>query len=375
MTASPHAIAPFVRFASVLRSAHFGIAPEQTIAFLAAVDLLGPRGMADIRRAAHATLAPPPERHAEFDALFDMNFLGVGGLDPSSGKVPDDGEIDVHDDSHRGGAPPVEAGEDISGQTATSMERLTARRLSALDETDMLRQFAHALPSRLPLRRGRRLMAARHGRLPDLRRSLREAVRNDGDVVKLRLRRRRLRPRRLLLLIDVSGSMKSRTDAHLRFAHAVTQAMTRGAGEIEVFTLGTRLTRITRAMRQRQREQALEAASDLVADWDGGTRIGDALQAFLAVPRFAGYARGAVALILSDGLERGDPAAMVDAVARLSRLCWLLSWLTPLASSNAFRPQTEALTGILPFIDNLAPGATTAELCSHALGLASRTRS
>ena len=136
----------------------------------------------------------------------------------------------------------------------------------------------------------------------DTRRTLREAVRNDGDVMRLRRLKRRPRQRRILLLIDVSGSMKERTETHLRIAHALAHAVER----IEVFTFGTRLTRVTRAMRLKQREQALAATSAIVSDWDGGTRIGDALRAFLSVPRFAGYSRGAVVLVLSDGLERGD---------------------------------------------------------------------
>ncbi len=115
-----------------------------------------------------------------------------------------------------------------------------------------------------------------------------------------------------------------------------------------MFTFGTRLTRVTRPLRIKRREQALRAAAHLVSDWDGGTRIGDALQAFLAVPRFAGYARGAAVLVVSDGLERGDVAAMRDAVAKLSRRAWRLSWLTPLATGRAFTPQTAALVAIRP---------------------------
>ena len=138
--------------------------------------------------------------------------------------------------------------------------------------------------------------------------------------------------------------MKARTEAHLRFAHALVRA----ADRIEVFTIGTRLTRVTRALQLKNREQALATASGLVSDWDGGTRIGDALQAFLAVPRFAGAARGAVVLILSDGLERGDPKAMTDAVKRLAARAWHLSWMTPLAADPGYRPETAALKSILP---------------------------
>ena len=191
-------------------------------------------------------------------------------------------------------------------------------------------------------------------------------IRNDGEIFRLPRLRRKPRRRAILLLIDVSGSMKARTDAHLRFAHALMRA----ADRVEVFTIGTRLTRVTRALKRKNREQALGAASGLVSDWDGGTRIGDALQAFLAVPRFAGTARGAVVLILSDGLERGDPRAMTEAVRRLAARAWHLSWMTPLAADPGFRPETAALKSILPVIDALADGSSTERLCHHVLTLA-----
>ena len=132
----------------------------------------------------------------------------------------------------------------------------------------------------------------------------------------------------------------------------------------------TRLTRVTRPLHLKQREQALAAAAGLVSDWDGGTRIGDALQAFLAVPRFGGYARGAAVLIVSDGLERGDPLAMSDAVAKLSRRAWRLSWLTPLAIARNFKPQTEALMAIARFVDDMGDGGSTAAIVEHVLAMA-----
>ena len=162
--------------------------------------------------------------------------------------------------------------------------------------------------------------------------------------------------------------MKARTDDNLR---SPTRWCTRRRS-VEVFTFGTRLTRVTRALRLKRREQALAAAAHLVTDWDGGTRIGDALQAFLAVPRFAGYARGAVVVILSDGLERGDPTALTDAVASVSRRAWRLSWLTPLAAGPGFRPETEALIAIRRFVDDLVDGGSTAALVSHVLSLGQR---
>jgi hypothetical protein len=167
------------------------------------------------------------------------------------------------------------------------------------------------------------------------------------------------------MLIDVSGSMKGRTEENLRLAHALAQA----SPGVEVFTFGTRLTRVTRPMRLKRREQALAVAAQIVSDFDGGTRIGDALKAFLAVPRFSSYARGAIALIVSDGLERGDPTALADAVAKLSRRTWRLSWLTPLAVGRDFRPRTEALVAIFPFVDDMGDGGSTSAIVNHVLAL------
>jgi uncharacterized protein with von Willebrand factor type A (vWA) domain len=138
---------------------------------------------------------------------------------------------------------------------------------------------------------------------------------------------------------------------------------------VEVFTFGTRLTRVTRALRRRNREQALSEAAGLVADWDGGTRIGDALGAFLAVPRYASFARGAVAVVLSDGLERGDPAALISAIYRLAARAHRIDWLSPLAGDPAYRPDTQVLRAIRPLLASLADGSTTARACAHILSL------
>jgi uncharacterized protein with von Willebrand factor type A (vWA) domain len=363
--ALPDAAAPFVAFATLLRANGFAVAPEQTTAFLSAITLLGPRSLDHIRRAAHATLAPPPERREEFDALFDAHFLGAVELGRETAE-PDPDDMRVQEDRPGGFEPPASDAINEAGQAATAAEALSARRFGPADETDTLRHFQRALPERLPQRRGYRRVTARRGLGLDLRRAMKEAIRNDGEIFRLPRLRRRLRRRPILLLIDVSGSMKARTDAHLRFAHALVRA----ADRIEVFTIGTRLTRVTRALRLRNREQALSVASGLVSDWDGGTRIGDALQAFLAVPRFAGAARGAVVLVLSDGLERGDPKAMTDAVKRLAARAWHLSWMTPLAADPGYRPETAALKSILPHLDTLADAGSTERLCHHVLTLA-----
>ena len=358
----PRALEPFVALAGLLRARGFAVAPEQTQAFVAATGLLGPRSVEDVHRAARATLAPRPERLEDFDALFRLAFLGQT-LAASSPGDPDD-DTRAFDDRDGGDAPPG-AGEEPSGAEPSGAERLFARSFGAVAEAEALRRFRRAAPELLPKRRSRRRAAAARG-APDFRRALRDAARRDGELVELPTRARRRVPRRVLLLVDVSGSMKERTDGHLRFAHALV----RTHPPSEVFTLGTRLTRVTRALRRRDEDQALARAATLVADWDGGTRLGDALHTFLAVPRFTGFARGALVVVLSDGLERGDPAALIDAVARLARLAWRLLWLTPLRAEPGYAVETAALAAVLPHLDRLGDGSSAQALCAEVLAFA-----
>lgn len=360
----PRALNPFLDFATLLRANEFSVAPEQVQSFIAAVGLLGPRSMEDIFRAAHATLAPPPERIRDFEALFRLAFLGHTVAAPVPGEPEDEDELQAFDDRDGDGEPPEIDEAEESGGTPSGAERLFARSFAGLSETEALRRFRREAPNALPKRRSRRLMAAKGRGQFDMRRALREAVRRDGEVVSLPSLERRKRRRRVLLLIDVSGSMKDHTDSSLRFAHALAQATDR----LEAFTLGTRLTRVTRALRRRNRDRALAQASALVADWDGGTRLGDALQAFLSVPRFSGFARGAMVVVLSDGLERGDHGAMTDAMQRLSRLAWGVLWLSPLAGAADYAAETAALRAVLPFIDRLGDGSSAQRVCAEVLG-------
>jgi uncharacterized protein with von Willebrand factor type A (vWA) domain len=362
----PRAARAFVSFVALLRANGFAIAPEQTTAFLEAIELLGPRGPEDIRQAGLATLAPPPERRATYDLLFRIHFLGGEEIPSAEGEGE---EIVRLQEEGRGDEEPLLADEsNESGEMAVRAEALAERRLSPGGPSDALRRLAREAPTRLPRRRSHRRMRARRGPWADLRRTLRETARNDGEVMRLRRLKRRARPRKMLLLIDVSGSMKARSEDNLRLAHTLVQA----TPNIEVFTFGTRLTRLTRALRLKRREQALAAAAHLVSDWDGGTRIGDALQAFLAVPRFGSYARGAAVVVLSDGLERGDLSALRDAIAKLSRRAWRLSWLTPLAIGSSFVPKTEALIAIRRFVDDMADGGSNAAVVAHMLSLRQR---
>ena len=361
----PTAIEPFIDFAGMLRANGFSVAPEQTRLFIEAVGLLGPRSMQDIYQSALATLAPPIERRDEFNALYRLVFLGHSLAGGDAGSLDDDDELQAFDE--RDGSMDTPEADQINevGEQASASENLSVREFASMTDDTALRQFERLAPARLPRRKTYRRRGARKGDRWDLRRSLRDALKRDGEVLQIPRLVRKTRQRRIVLLIDISGSMKEHTEAYLRFAHALSRSCDR----VEVFTLGTRLTRVSRALRIRDREQALATASTLVADWDGGTRLGDALYAFLSIPRFAGFTRGALVLMLSDGLERGDHSSLTQSVERLSRLVWQLVWLTPLANNPGYVPQTDAMVSVLPHLDSLGNGATAAHVCGHLLDL------
>ena len=362
----PRAVRPFVEFATLLRRNGFAVATGQTQTFIAAVGLLGPRSMQDVHQAALATLAPSPERRDEFDGLFRFHFLGQSLAAPAPGDPDEDDELQALDERDGALEPPEADEERDVGAEATSIEALSLRRFRPGDESSLLRQFTRHAPRGLPRQKSYRRRASHSGDTWDMRRLLRDAVKRDGEVLSLPKRARGTRQRRILGLVDVSGSMKAQTDTYLRFAHALARA----AERIELFTIGTRLTRVTRALRHKQRDQALDLAATLVADWDGGTRLGDALRACLDVPRFAAFARGAVVIVLSDGLERGEVSVLREAVEHLSRLAWRIVWLTPLAGDAGYRPQTAGLQAILPYISRLGDGSGTERLCGEILDIA-----
>ncbi|MBB5752735.1 VWA domain-containing protein [Prosthecomicrobium pneumaticum] len=356
----PQGARPFLDFVRLLRRYGFAVAPEQGTAFMAAVALLGPRDMEDIRQAAHATLAPAPDRRGEFETLFRSHFHGdvaapVAGEDDEETAVKDSGgEREDRVELMR---------REEGGALSSAREQLSVRRFAtAADDLD---RFRRGLAAAMPARRSFRSRHARRRGTFDLRRSLRAIVAADGDLPRPLFRRRAVVPRKLLLLVDVSGSMKRHTEDYLAVAHAAVQALDR----VEVFTLGTRLTRITPALAVADRGMALDRAAATVEDWDGGTRLGPTLLAFLSVPRFAAFARGAAVVLLSDALERGDPAELALATRRLSARAFRLSLATPLAGDPRYRPQTAALAAILPLLDDLVDGASIAALTRFILAL------
>jgi uncharacterized protein with von Willebrand factor type A (vWA) domain len=179
-----------------------------------------------------------------------------------------------------------------------------------------------------------------------------------GEPVRPRRHRKATRPRRIVLLLDVSGSMSPYADALLRFAHVVA----RKNPATEVFSLGTRMTRLSRALRARDPEQALAAAGRAVPDWAGGTRLGETMRAFLDRWGRRGLARGAVVVVFSDGWERGDPILLAEQMAALRRLAHAVLWVNPHAGVDGYLPVQSGIAAALPFIDRLLAGHSLATL-------------
>ena len=202
-------------------------------------------------------------------------------------------------------------------------------------------------------RRTRRWVRGR-GAQVDLRRAIAESLRSGGDVVKLPRRTRRVRPRPLVLLCDVSGSMERYSRMLLHFAHAVTQRHRR----VETFLFSTRLTRVTRELRTAGPDEALAAVSGAVPDWSGGTRIGAVMKEFHQQWSRRVLNGGPVALLISDGWDRGDPVELGQQIARLQRSCHRLIWLNPLIGTADYAPLTRGLQAALPFVDDFLPVRT-----------------
>ncbi|MEU4660071.1 VWA domain-containing protein, partial [Streptomyces sp. NPDC023723] len=191
----------------------------------------------------------------------------------------------------------------------------------------------------------------------DPRRTVRELLRHGGEPVRPRYRARTERPRRLVLLVDVSGSMAPYADVLLRFAHAAARS-----APTEVFTVGTRLTRVTRELTHRDPDRALAAAWAAVPDWRGGTRLGELLREFLDRWGQRGVARGAVVVLLSDGWERGDPELLAAQLRRLGRLAHRVIWSNPLKARPGYAPLAAGMAAALPHLDAFVPGHSLAAL-------------
>jgi hypothetical protein len=245
--------------------------------------------------------------------------------------------------------------EENSERTGTYSHEELLRRKDFEEFTYDELQEAQALMARLKWRLGlrvtRRLRSARHGHALDLRRTLRESLRSGGEPITLRRREFRRKPRPLVIICDISGSMSLYSRLLLHFVHTVSN----GLSNVETFVFGTRLTRITRQLARRDVDEALALVTKSVQDWSGGTRIGESLHTFNRRWSRRVLGRGAAVLIISDGWDRGDVRILGEEMARLQRNCHRLIWLNPLLGLEDYRPVTAGMRAALPYIDSFLP--------------------
>ena len=213
-------------------------------------------------------------------------------------------------------------------------------------ETEQVKRLLEQAPWRVAEKRTRRLRPSRAGRI-DLRRSARHAIRSSGELMTLFRRRPRVRRRPLVLICDVSGSMERYSRLLMIFAHAIARRE-----DVEAFVFSTRLTRITRLLRHRDIDRALQSVSKGVHDFSGGTRIGDALADFNRhwARRVLGH--GAVVIVISDGWDRGDPSQLTAELIHLRRSAHRLIWLNPLLGTEGYEPLTRGMAAALPHCDD-----------------------
>jgi uncharacterized protein with von Willebrand factor type A (vWA) domain len=245
-------------------------------------------------------------------------------------------------------------------QEASEDEALSHKNFSALnaEELAILYRLMVRLQLATPERVTRRKRKGRRGEHMDMRRTLRRSMHTGGDPIELARKRRRVHPRRLVLLCDISGSMEPYARAYLQFLHAA-----RATGPYaEAFVFATRLTRLTRQLAGRNPQRAIRRATEAAPDWSSGTRIGDALKEFNDRYGRRGMARGSVIVILSDGWERGDPALVGREMQRLSRLAYRIVWVNPRVAAPGFAPKAGGLVAALPHCDALVSGHTLKSL-------------
>jgi uncharacterized protein with von Willebrand factor type A (vWA) domain len=356
-----------------LHDAGVPMTPDRPADFARSLALVRPLTRRRLYWTARAVFVSDPAHAKAFDAVFASVFGGApagdgADLDPAPtvpappdarpvsgrppGASPERGQVGSP-------APGTSDGDDgadvdVPLALASDEERLAGKRFDALEphELAQLYRLMARLEVATPLRRTRRHEKGRKGRRIDMRRTLRGSLRSGGEPVRLAHRRRRVTPRRLVLLCDISGSMEPYARAYLQF---LTSAAGSGP-HVEAFVFATRLTRLTRALAGRHPERAIQRAACAAPDWSSGTRIGVALKAFNDRHGRRGMARGAVVVILSDGWERGDPTLVGQEMERLARLAHRIVWVNPRVSANAFSVQAGGMVAALPHCDALVSG-------------------
>jgi uncharacterized protein with von Willebrand factor type A (vWA) domain len=364
MTETVDAVRLVVALGRALQSAGVPAGPDRVAEAVRAVGALDPLDRHQVYWAGRLTLCSGRDDLSRYDAVFAALFAGdvpqlwrrprstVRGV-PIALAGTDHTEREDGDETADGQA--------TLRAMASTVETLRHKDISTLSaaEKAKLRRALAALSLPGEPRPSRRWRPTPHAGDIDPRRTLRALLRSGGEPVRLRYRRHTVRPRRVVLLVDVSGSMSGYADALLRFAHAATR---RRGTHTEVFTLGTRLTRVTRELATPDPDTAMAAVSAAVPDWSGGTRLGVLLRRFLDEWGQRGAARGAVVVVLSDGWERDDPALLGAQMRRLSLLAHRVVWCNPRKARPGFAPLAGGLAAALPYVDDFVSGHSLASL-------------
>jgi uncharacterized protein with von Willebrand factor type A (vWA) domain len=358
----PGADAALLGFARALRAAGVGASAERVHAFLRAVDALRPGVRDDVYWAGRLTLCGDRDDLERYERVFAAYF-GTGEAPPRPvrtappprlGLVVREAAVAARPHGPEDGPPQGPP----AASLASSVEVLRHRDVAGLDpaERAQVRRLLAAFALRGELRRTARRRPSRRGDV-DPHRTVRELLRRGGEPALLRRHARAERPRRVVLLVDVSGSMAPYADALLRFAHAAARGR-----RTEVFTIGTRLTRVTRELSHRDPDLAMAAVAEAVPDWRGGTRLGELLREFLDRWGQRGMARGAVVVLLSDGWERGDPQLLAGQMRRLHRLAHRVVWANPRKGRPGYAPLAAGMAAALPSVDAFVEGHSLASL-------------
>ncbi|MDQ3470292.1 MAG: VWA domain-containing protein [Actinomycetota bacterium] len=343
-------------FARILRGAGLAVPVSTVVSFAEALGAVGLAHRNDVYWAGRTTLVRRPEDVAVYDRAFAVFWESAEAADA------DDADADVvsvtlamdQDEDGDDGEPPAAPSDEPQIELRFSAtEVLRHKDFAAYDDGELA--AAHHLMARMRFtgspRRALRLMPSGRGR-PDLRRTVRAALRTEGEPLRWLTRAPATRFRRLVLLLDVSGSMESYARELLRFV----QAAVAGRRRVEAFALGTRLTRLTRELESRDPDHALALAAERVVDWSGGTRLGDGLRMFNDRWGVRGMARGAVVVILSDGWDRGEPEQLAEQMKRLGRVAHRVVWVNPLKVTPGYAPLARGMAAALPHVDRFVEG-------------------
>ena len=350
-----HPVAGAVAFVRALRQAGLVVPVDASVTFAAALEQVDVGVGDDVYWAGRATLVRRAEDVAAYDQLFAAFFGGVPLPRPATSTTQRVTlAVDDPDAEMEGGDDVADAGPTVQVRFSR-IETLRHKDFAAYDDDELAE--AWKLMERLALvgapRPSRRAVPTRGaGGRPDLRRTVRHALRTGGEPI----RRARTEPgerfRRVVLLVDVSGSMEAYARPLLRFVHAAVAAR----GRIEAFALGTRLTRLTRELRRRDPDEALRLAAAAVTDFAGGTRLGEGLGRFNDEWGVRGMARGAVVVVLSDGWDRGDPEVLAEQMQRLHRVAHRVVWVNPLKATPGYAPLARGMAAALPHVDAFVEG-------------------